>query len=167
MDLQIHLMRGSSGVLGLDRVEVAHGVAEVLPFLAEDHVQAGTDRHGLSGAGRDTEAGGPARRRPVSRRGDCDRHRHAQAGWRASRNTSRPSKPRISPLVARRAPSRWHTVTPWAAASRGDNAGGQRPSRDCKSSRRACSSAISAASTAIGDSPASDGWSGAPLAAGT
>ena len=28
--------------LGLDRVEVAYGVAEVLPLLAEDHVQART-----------------------------------------------------------------------------------------------------------------------------
>jgi hypothetical protein len=29
--------------LGLDRVEVAHGEAKVLPFLGEDHVQAGAD----------------------------------------------------------------------------------------------------------------------------
>ncbi len=33
----------SFGVLGLDRVEVAYGVAEVLPFLLEDHAQARTD----------------------------------------------------------------------------------------------------------------------------
>src|ERR1700685_633483 len=32
----------SSSGLGLDRVEVAYGVAEVLPLLVEDHVEART-----------------------------------------------------------------------------------------------------------------------------
>src|SRR5215472_458842 len=37
---------GSSGALGLDRVEVAYGVAKVFPFLREDYVQARTDGFG-------------------------------------------------------------------------------------------------------------------------